>query len=73
MTIGNVTLVVLAVAIGVLIGIWAEHLNSKNKCVGTLYFYEDEPGEPPVMMTELYDRPQDIKWRDYVIFRVSQK
>lgn len=69
----HIVLFVIGIAIGAFFGIVAEQLNAKNKCVGTLYFYRDEPGEAPTMLTELYDRPQDIEWRDYVMFRVSQK
>ena len=46
---------------------------TKRDFVGTLFFYDAEPGESPIMLSELNEPPENIGKRKYVIFRVSHK
>lgn len=45
----------------------------RQDCVGTLFFYKGEPGELPIMCSELNEPPESIGKRRYVIFKVSRK
>ena len=58
------------VAIGGLV-VWT--IIKKQDVIGTLFFYDGEPGEPPAMCSELNETPEDIGKRDYVIFKVSHR
>ena len=59
--------------LGVLFGGIVTILIFRYKRVGRLMFYQMEPSEPPVMMSELYEPVEDVIKHKYVLFDVSRK
>lgn len=65
---------VLVGVIGIIIGYAViPALFGYGKTHGTISLYDSEPGEDPVMIAELFERPERICKRKYVIFKVSSK
>ena len=62
-------ILILGVIIGFVIGV----VRIKTIIAGVLRFYEQDPGEPPVMTAELHETIEGIRKRNYVIFEVSHK
>lgn len=58
---------------GVAVGSIATYIFTKAKHMGTLRFYEDEPGEPPILTAELHEPVEIIRKCKYVRFDVSPK
>ena len=46
---------------------------NKTKEAGTLYFYENEPGEDPIMTAVLNQSVEEVMKCDQVTFKVSHK
>ena len=63
----------LFLVIGVILGFVIYAIRIKSKIVGILRFYEQDPGEQPVMTAELHETVEGIYKRNYVIFEVSHK
>ena len=59
--------------LGMVLGFIIYAIRIKSKIVGVLRFYEQDPGEQPVMTAELHETVEDIYKRNYVIFEVSHK
>ena len=64
---------VLAFIGGLLLGGFIMWALLTTKKVGTLYFYEDEPGNPPIMAAELCKPVEDVQKYARVVFTVSHK
>lgn len=67
----------MVIALSLLVGVglgWllALILFSRN-AAGTLFFYEEEPGKPPIMMAELNLPAEEVRKCTHVIFEVSHK
>ena len=63
----------LFLVLGMLLGFVIYAIRIKSKIVGVLRFYEQDPGEQPVMTAELHETVEGIYKRKYVIFEVSHK
>ena len=63
----------LFLVLGMLLGFVIYAIRIKSKIVGVLRFYEQDPGEQPVMTAELHETVEGIYKRNYVIFEVSHK
>ena len=63
----------LFLVIGVILGFVIYPIILKTKIVGILRFYEQDPGEQPIMAAELHETVEGIYKRNYVIFEVSHK
>ena len=59
--------------LGMVFGCVIYAIRIKSKIVGVLRFYEQDPGEQPVMTAELHETVEGIYKRNYVIFEVSHK
>lgn len=59
--------------LGMVLGFIIYAIRIKSKIVGVLRFYEQDPGEQPVMTAELHETVDGIYKRNYVIFEVSHK
>ena len=59
--------------LGMVLGFAIYAIRIKAKIVGVLRFYEQDPGEQPVMTAELHETVEGIYKRNYVIFEVSHK
>lgn len=59
--------------LGMVLGFIIYAIRIKSKIVGVLRFYEQDPGEQPVMTAELHETVEGIYKRNYVIFEVSHK
>ena len=59
--------------LGMVLGFVIYAIRIKSKIVGVLRFYEQDPGEQPVMTAELHETVEGIYKRNYVIFEVSHK
>ena len=64
---------ILTTVIGVAIGIVLCIAFIKTKTCGMLYFYDQEPGESPVMVAELNEQVEDVRKLTCAIFKVSHK
>lgn len=58
---------------GVVFGTIVTCIIKNAKHMGTLRFYDDEPGEPPVLTAELHEPVEVIRKCKYVRFDVSPK
>lgn len=65
--------IVIALLVGILVGGVIMFILLSNKAAGTLYFYEEEPGNPPIMMAELNFPAEEVRKCTHVIFTVSHK
>lgn len=63
----------LFLVLGMILGFVIYAIRIKSKIVGVLRFYEQDPGEQPVMTAELHETIEGIYKRNYVIFEVSHK
>lgn len=63
----------LFLVLGMVLGFVIYAIRIKSKIVGVLSFYEQDPGEQPVMTAELHETVEGIYKRNYVIFEVSHK
>lgn len=63
----------LFLVLGMVLGFVIYAIRIKSKIVGVLRFYEQDPGEQPVMTAELHETVEGIYKRKYVIFEVSHK
>ena len=63
----------LFLVLGMVLGFVIYAFRIKSKIVGVLRFYEQDPGEQPVMTAELHETVEGIYKRNYVIFEVSHK
>lgn len=63
----------LFLVLGMVLGFVIYAIRIKSKIVGVLRFYEQDPGEQPVMTAELHETVEGIYKRNYVIFEVSHK
>lgn len=63
----------LFLVLGMVLGFVIYAIRIKSKIVGVLHFYEQDPGEQPVMTAELHETVEGIYKRNYVIFEVSHK
>lgn len=63
----------LFLVLGMVLGFVIYTIRIKSKIVGVLRFYEQDPGEQPVMTAELHETVEGIYKRNYVIFEVSHK
>ena len=63
----------LFLVLGMVLGFVICAIRIKSKIVGILRFYEQDPGEQPVMTVELHETVEGIYKRNYVIFEVSHK
>ena len=59
--------------LGITIGFTLGCIMVRSKIVGVLRFYDQDPGEPPVMTAELHEMPESIRRKKYAIFEVSHK
>lgn len=64
---------VVTFVVGLLLGGFIMWCLLTTRKAGTLYFYEDEPGNPPVMCAELTQPVEDVRKCARVIFTVSHK
>lgn len=63
----------LFLVLGMILGFVIYAIRIKSKIVGVLRFYEQDPGEQPVMTAELHETVEGIYKRNYVMFEVSHK
>ena len=63
----------IALAVGVLIGVLAHKFTMENPMGRILMYRADDPDDPPYLMVELYDQPEKLYGHKRVWFDIAQK
>ena len=62
-----------AFTLGIIFGCIFSQIFKRYKHIGTIYFYNQVPGEDPTMVAELVKKPSDILKLKYATFKISHK